>query len=156
MKGVAQGLVVLVLHHEGGQLRVEFTEQGDVAVAHLVEHGDGGAGAVGGSLGGLDGGDVGDVAVVADGVVVDEVAHLLDEAVVTHADVAQRGIVDAGVLHEALAHLYLLLEGAQLYVAVEDDPMEVVGTEVLCHLHPRPVFGPAAVGFEHVNFFAVQ
>ena len=102
-------------------------EQHHIAVAHLVEHAHQMALAIGGTLGGLHRTDVGDVAVVANGIVVDEVANLLDEAVVTHGDVAQRGIVDTGALGETLGHLDLLLEYAQPDVAIEDDTMEAVG-----------------------------
>ena len=65
---------------------------------------------VGGSFGSLYRRDVRDVALVAYGVVVDEVAHLLDEAIVANGDVTQRGIVDAGMLCKAVADLYLRVE----------------------------------------------
>ena len=64
------------------------------------------------------------------GVVVDEVAHVLDETVVSDGHISQGGIVDAGMLYEALAHLYILVEGADVYLAIEHHAMHVVGLEV--------------------------
>ena len=98
---VFQLLVPEILHHEGSQLRVEVAEEDDVAVAHLVEDTHQMTFSVGGSFGSLYRRDVRDVALVAYGVVVDEVAHLLDEAVVANGDVTQRGVVDARMFGEA-------------------------------------------------------
>ena len=88
-------LVGEVLHHEGGELTVEVGEEDDVSFAHLIEHAHQVPLAVGGSLGGLQGRDVGDIAIVTDGIVVDEIADVLDETVVTDGHVAKCGIVDA-------------------------------------------------------------
>ena len=145
-----------MFHHKGGQLRVQVAEQDEVAVTHLVEHTDGVTFAIGSALGGLHGRDVGDVAVVSNGVVVDEVAHLLNEAVVTHRDVAQRGIVDASMLAKALGHLDLLLEDAQADVAIEHDTVEAVGRKGLGHLYTIPTLGPTTIVLEHVNLLLSQ
>ena len=82
--------------------------------------------AIGGTLSGLHGADVRDVAVVANGIVVDEVAHFLDETVVAHRDIAQRGVVDARTLGESLGHLHLFLEHTQTDVAIEHNTVETI------------------------------
>ena len=82
------------------------------------------------ALGGFHRRDVGDVAVITNGVVIDEVAHVLDETVVSDGYVSQGGIVDAGMLYEALAHLHILVEGTDVNLAIEHHAMHVVGFEV--------------------------
>ena len=84
-----------MLHHEGGQLAVQPAEKDEVSVAHFVEHGDEVTFAVGGAFGGLHRADIRDVAVVTNRIVVDKVAHILNQAVVAHRYVSKRGVVDA-------------------------------------------------------------
>ena len=125
-----QFLVGEVLHHEGGKLTVQIAEENDVSFSHLVEHAHQVALTVGCSLGGFHGRDVRDVAIIPDVVVVDEIAYVLDEAVITYGCIAQGGIVDARVLYEALAHLYILVEGADVYFAVEHHAVHEVRFEI--------------------------
>ena len=127
-------------------------EQDDIAVAHLVEHTDHMTLAKGGTLGGLHRTDIRNVTVVANGIVVDEIAYLLDQTVVANSDVAQRGIVDTGMLGEALGHFDLLLKLTQTDVTIEDDTMEAVRGEGLVNHHAFPTLGPTTVVLEHVNF----
>ena len=96
-----------IFDHEGGQLAVEPPEEDYVARSHLIEHGYHFSLAKGALIGGLHGGEVGDIAVVTYDIVVDVVPDILYQAVVSHLYVPERGIVDARVLVESLAHLYL-------------------------------------------------
>ena len=145
-----------MLDHEGGELGVEVAEEDDVTVAHLVQDADQMAFAVGGALGGLHRTDVRDVAVVADGIVVDEVANLFYEAVVAHGDVAQGGIVDAGMLGEAFGDLDLLLKYTQAAMAIEQHTVEAIGREVLGYLYIFPILSPTAIALEHLDFLSSQ
>ncbi len=115
---------------KAAKLAVQIAEEDDVSFAHLVEHAHQVSLAVGSSLGGFHGRDVGDVAIITNGVVVDEVAYVFDEAVITYGYIAQGGIVDAGMLYEALAHLHILVEGADVYFAIEHHAVHEVGLEV--------------------------
>ena len=148
--GVFERLVAEMLHHEGGKLAIEVVEEDDVAVAHLVEYGDEVALAKGGSLGRLHLRDVGDIAVVADSVVVDVVACLLDEAIVADGDIAERGVVDARVFLEAGAYLDVLLHLAQSDVAIEHHAVVKLRCPAFYgYRHPLPVLGPADRGGQH-------
>ena len=140
-------LVAGVLHHEGSELRVEVVEEHHVAFAHLVEHADEVAFAVGGAFGGLEGADIGDIAVVADFIVVDIVADVLNQTVVANCYVAQCRIVDTTMLEETICYFHVLLGGAQADVAVEHDTVEEVGLEVLVDENGCPILSPAAVIF---------
>ena len=86
---------MVVLHHKRGELGIELTEDGDITIAHLVEHTDDRTLAIGGVVGSLECTDVRDVAVVAYRIIIDVVAHFLYQTVVAHCDVSQGGIVDA-------------------------------------------------------------
>ena len=120
-------------------------EEYHIAVAHLVEHANEVTFTKRSAIGSLHSRDVADVTVVADGVVVDKVAYLLDQAVVADGDIAQGGIIDAGMLGEALGNLYLLLEHAETDVTIEYYTMEAIGREILSYKNATPVFCPAAV-----------
>ena len=58
LQRLLQHLVPVMLHHERGHLRVQLTENDDIAVAHLIEHRDDGAFAVGGVVSGLQRADI--------------------------------------------------------------------------------------------------
>jgi len=145
-----------MLHHEGGKLTVQVAEQNHVAFAHLVEHAHQVSLAIGGTLGGLHGRDVRDVAVVADGIVVDEIAHVFDEAIISDGHVAKGGIVDASMLHESLAHLHILVEGTDIYLAIEHHAVHEVWLEIFCNINGCPVFCPTVVALEHLDFLGGQ
>ena len=145
MEGLLQHLVVLVFHHEGSQLTVEFTEDRHVTVTHLIEHTDHRPLTVGGIVCGLERTDIGDIAVVTYRIVVDVVSHLLYQTVITHCDVSQCGIIDARVLHEALADFHHLVKGSQTDVTIEDDAMEVIRLELLVNQYSLPVLCPADI-----------
>ena len=83
-----------MLHHQTGHLRIQLTEDGHITITHLVEHGDHTTLTISGIISGLEGTDVRDVTVVTDGIVVDVVTHLLNQAVVAHGDIPQGGIVN--------------------------------------------------------------
>ena len=125
-----QFLVGEMLHHEGGKLTVQIAEENDVSFSHLVEYAHQVALTVGCSLGGFHGRDVRDVAIIPDVVVVDEIAYVLDEAVITYGYIAQGGIVDARVLYEALAHLHILVEGADVHFSIEHHAVHEVRFEI--------------------------
>ena len=141
-----------MLHHKRSQLTVQFTEDSHVAIAHLVEHGDHTALTIGGIVGGLQRTDVRDITVVTDGIVVDVVTHLLDQTVITHRHVTQRGIVDTRVLHKALRHLDHLLKGPETDVTIKHHAVEVIGTEPVSHHHALPVLRPADIILQDLNF----
>ena len=117
--GLHELLVAVVVHHEGGELTGESVEEHDVAIAHLIKYGDEVAFSKSGSLCGLDGVDIADVALVAYGIVVDEVADILDEAVVADGDVTQSGALDAAVLDKAFADFYLFSESTDAHLSIE-------------------------------------
>ena len=129
-------------------------EEHHIAIAHLVEDADQMAFTKGSTLSGLHRRDIRDIAVVANGIVVDEVANLLDETVVAHSDIAQGGIIDTRVFHKAFGHFHLLLEDTQSDVAIEDDTMEVVGRKLLSDLYALPVFSPTAIILEDLYLLA--
>ena len=156
LQGFLQLFVAVVLHHKGGNLTVQLAEDGHVAVAHLVQHRDGGTFAEGGIVCGLERTYIGYVAVVADGIVVDIVAHLLDQTVVADGHVAEGGVIDTRVLGESLGHLNHLVEGAQTDIAIEHHAVEVVGNEILIHHYALPVFCPAYIVLQNFNFCLCQ
>ena len=84
---VLQLFVAEVLHHESCQLRVQVVEQHHIAVTHLVQHTDHVTLTKGSTLGGLHRRHVRDVTVAANGIVVDEIANFLYQAVVAHGDI---------------------------------------------------------------------
>ena len=100
---------------------------------------------IGGTLGGLHRRDIRDVAVVANRIVVDEVADFLNKTVVANGDIAQRGIVDARMLGKACGYLDHLFEDAQTDITIEYYSVEIIGTEVLSHFYSVPIFSPTAV-----------
>ena len=140
-----------MLHHESSQLTVQLTEDGHIAITHLVEHGDDTTLTEGGIVGCLQCADVRDVTVITDGIVIDIVAYLLNQTVVAHRHIPQRGIVDTGVLHKALGHLHHLLEGTEADITIEYHTMEIIGTEPLCHHHSLPVLCPADIILQDLN-----
>ena len=95
LQTLLQLLITLMLHHQTGHLRIQLTEDGHITITHLVEHGDHTTLTISGIISGLEGTDVRDVTVVTDGIVVDVVTHLLNQAVVAHGDIPQGGIVNA-------------------------------------------------------------
>ena len=134
-----------MLHHKGGQLGVQFTEYGHVAVTHLVQHRDHRSLAKGGIVGSLQRTDVRDITVVADGIVVDVVSHLLNQTVIADSHIPQRRVVDTRVLEETLGHLHLLIKLSQADVTIEDHAMEIIRFEAICHHHTIPILCPADI-----------
>lgn len=108
-----------MLDHEGRELAVQLIEQQQVAIAHLVEHGDGVSLSVIGLADGVDGADVRDVASVANGHIVEVVADVLDETSVADGNIAQRGVIDTAVLDKTVGHLDGALAIAQFYPSVK-------------------------------------
>ena len=151
LEGFLQHLVTVMLHHESCQLTVQLAEDGYIAITHLIEYGDDRTLTIGGVIGGLQRTDVRDVTVVTDGIVVDIVTHLLDQTVVAHRHIPQRGIIDTRMLHEALGHLNHLLEGAETDIPIEYHTMEVIGTEPFCYHNSLPVLSPADIIFQDLN-----
>ena len=151
LQGFLQHLVTVMLHHESSQLTVQLTEDGHVAVTHLVEHRDHAALTKGGIIRRLQRTDVRDITVVTDGIVVDIVTHFLNQTVVTHRHIPQCSVVDARVLREALGHLHHLLEGTETDIPIEHHTMEVIGSEFLSHHHSLPVLCPADIIFQDFN-----
>ena len=72
--------------------------------------------------------------------------------------VSQGGIVDAGMLYEALAHLHILVEGTDVYLAIEHHAMHVVGLAALHHLrgfsHRDGV--PASLPHQHLQVYRID
>ena len=134
-----------MLHHKGGQLTVQLAEDRHIAITHLVEDGDHAALTIGGIVGGLERTDVRDITVITDGIVVDIVTHLLDQTVIAHRHITQRGIVDTGMLHKALRHLDHLLKGTETDIAIEHHAVEVIGSEPFIDHHALPVLCPADI-----------
>ena len=77
-----------MFHHEGCQLAVQIAEEDYVAFAHLVEYAHKISFAVSSSLGGFHGRDVWDVAIIANGIVVDEIAYVFYQTVVAYGYIA--------------------------------------------------------------------
>ena len=76
-----------MLHHQRSHLTVQFTEDGHITITHLVEHGDHRPLAISCIVSCLQRTDIRDITVVTDGIVIDIVTHLLNQAVVTHCDI---------------------------------------------------------------------
>ena len=94
MECLAQSFVVVMLHHEGSQLGIQFTEDGHVTITHLIKHRDHRSLAEGGIVSCFQRADVRDITVVADGVIIDIVTYLLYQTVVADSHISQRRIVD--------------------------------------------------------------
>ena len=77
LEGLLQHLIVLVLYHERCQLTIQFTEDGDVAITHLVENTDYGAFTIRCIVSSFQSADIRNIAVVTNSVVINVVAHLL-------------------------------------------------------------------------------
>ena len=90
-----QLLIAVVLNHQGGQLTVQFAEDGHITIAHLIQHGDDRSFAVCGIIGRLQGTDIRDITVITNRIVVDVVTNFLYQTVITHGDIPQGGIIDA-------------------------------------------------------------
>ena len=145
-----------IFDHEGGQLAVEPPEEDYVARSHLIEHGYHFPLAKGALIGGLHGGEVGNIAVVTYDIVVDVVPDILYQAVVSHLYVPERGIVDARVLVESLAHLYLSVEGSYGDISVEHNPMHIVRVKPFSYSHTCPVLCLTSVFLQDVYFIPGQ
>ena len=146
-----QLLVSIVFHHQGSQLTVQLSENGHITITHLIKHRDDGSFTIGGIIRSLKRTDVRDITVVADGVVVDVVTHLLNQTVIAHSDIPQRGVIDTRMLEKALSHLHHLMEGTQSDVTIEYHTMEVVRLKILSHHHPLPVLCPADIILQYLN-----
>ena len=131
LQGLSQVLVGVMLHHKRGQLTVQLAEDGHVTVTHLVQYRDDRSLTIGGIIGGLKGTDIRDITVVTYRIVVDVVAYLLYQTVVTHGHVSQGGVVDTRVFEESFAHLHHLVESTQTDIAIEYHAMEVIRFKVL-------------------------
>ena len=153
---VLDGFVVEVFHHEGSKLAVQVGEEDGIAVARLVQHADQVALSVGSSLGGLHHREVRYEAVVADGIVVDIAADVLDEAVVADDDVAQRGVADARMLVEAARYLDVLLKHTEEHLAIERYVAQMVRVEIVSYVDGCPVFCRTSVIFQDANLFVSQ
>ena len=110
-----------MLDHESRELAIELAEHHQVAFAHLIEHGNGVPLCVIGLAMGLDGAHVRHIASVADAHVMKVVADVFDKTTVADGHIAQCGIVDAAVFHEALSDLNGPLAIAQTDPAVKLD-----------------------------------
>lgn len=75
--------------------------------------------------------DVADKAVVADPIVVDISADILDETVVADLDVAEGGIADAAMLLEPWGYLDATLVATKGDMTIELDVVNVLGIEVV-------------------------
>ena len=141
-----------MLYHEGSKLTVQITKENDITFSHLVEYAHQVALTVGCSLGSFHGRDIWDVAIVTNGVVVDEVAHVLDETVVSDGYIAQGGIVDARVLYKALAYLHILVECSDVYFTVEHYAVHEVRFKIFWDIDGCPVFCPTVIALEYIDF----
>ena len=156
MEGLLQRLVTIVFYHKGSHLRVELTEDGDIAVAHLIEYGDYRAFTECGIVSGLKGTYIGYVTVVTNGVVVDIVSHLLYKTVIAYRDITECRVVDTGMFKEASADLHLLVELTKADVAIEHNTVKIIRFKTFCHQYTLPVFCPAHIVFENVNLCLSQ
>ena len=150
------GLVITVLDHERRQLAVQFTQQQQVTIAHLVEDGDGVALAIIRLAVSVDSAHVGDIAAVADGHVVQVVADILDQAVVADSHVAQRGIVDAAVLHKAFGNLYCSASVTQTRPAIKLHSVTTARIKIGRHLNFIPVLCPTVIPFQGFDLLVGQ
>ena len=82
---------------------------------------------------GVDGAHVRNVAPVTNGHVVQVVADVLNEAVVANGHIAQRGIIYATVLHEAVGDFHGPPPVAQASPAIELHAMAAAGVEVISY-----------------------
>ena len=142
LDGTHHGFVITMLDHEGRQLAIEFTEQQQVAVAHLVEDCDGVALAIVGLALGVDGAHVGDVAPVTDGHVIQVITDILDQAVVADSHVAQRSVIDAAILYKAVGNFHGAAAISQARPAVELHTVATAGIKVSSHHDIVPVLCP--------------
>ena len=146
--GFGESLVLLILHHEGCQLRVQSVEYHDVPLADFVENRNNRSLAVGCPRRCFDGADIADVATFPYLIVVDVVPDVLDEAVVSDAHVLEHGIPDAAMLAEVVSHFDFFPVGAELYGAVEFNVPDVVGRERLGYMYRVPVLCGAALSLQ--------
>ena len=155
-QAVYQGLIVIILHHERSQLRVQFTEEHNITIAHLIEYTDRWSCTIAGPLARLKRRDIRDITVITDGIIVDEVAHFLNQAVITHGYISQCGIVDTRMFEEALSHLDFLLELTQADIAIEHYTVEVVRTKILVNQYSVPILCPAYIVFKYLDLLLCQ
>ena len=72
-----------MLDHEGRQLAIEFVQQQQVAITHLVEHSNCVPLAIVRFSHGVNGAHVRDIATITDGHIIQVVADILNQAVIT-------------------------------------------------------------------------
>ena len=156
LDGIHHGLVVAMLDHKRRQLAVEVSQQQQVAVAHLVEHGDGVALAVVGIANGVDGAHIRDIAPVTDGHIIQIVTDILDEAVVSDGHIAQRGVVDAAVLHKAVSDFHCSAAVTQSRPSVELHTMAAARVIIGRYLDVFPVLCPTVILFQGFDLLVCQ
>ena len=83
-----------MLNHKSSQLTIQTAEKHEVALSHLIKHTNEVALSKGSPLGSFHSANVAYVAIVAYGVVIDIVAYILYQAVVTNAYITKGGVVD--------------------------------------------------------------
>ena len=140
-----------MFHHQCCQLAVQFTEEDEVAVSGLVEHGNEPSLSVGGFLARVDGAHVGDIASVADVHVIDKVANVLNQASIANGHIAQCGIVNATILDKTVTHFYSSLAASQPCLSIENHAVASVGIEAFTHSNLHPVLSQASIGSQDFN-----
>ena len=134
-----------MLHHKGSYLAIEFTEDSHVTITHLVQHTDGRSFSEGSVFSSLKRTDVRDIAVIADGIIINIVTNLFDQAVVADSHITECRVIDTRMFLESLGHLYHLVEGTQADIAIEHHTMEIIRNEILIHQYALPVLCPAYI-----------
>ena len=149
-------LVVTILHHQSSQLTRQTVEQHHVAVAHLVEHRDDVPLSEGCALSRLHRVHIRDITLISDGIVIDEVTDVLNQAVVADNHIAKRGIPDARMLHKTLTHLKVFLKHTQPDITIERDIFQRFSAEPLSHQDLIPVLSLTASSLKNANLLKRQ
>ena len=134
-----------MLHHKGCYLTVEFTKDGHITITHLVQYTDGRSFSEGSVFSSLKRTDVRDVAVITDGIIINIVTNLFDQAVVADSHITECRVIDTRMFMKPLGHLDHLVEGTQADIAIEHHTMEIIRNEILIHQYALPVLCPANI-----------
>ena len=154
--GFHHRLVVAMLDHERCKLAVEFAEQHQIAVSHLVKDSNGVSLTIIGVALGVDGAHIRNIASVTDGDVVHVVADVLDEASVTDGDIAQCRVIDATILDKPFSNLDCTFAVAQSCPTVELNTMTATGVKVVSYQDVVPVLCPAIFFLQGLDFLLGQ
>ena len=76
-----------------------------------------------------------EITLLADIITGDIITDILDQGIITHSDIAEGSMIDAGMTKETLIYLDILIEYSDIHFTVKGDIAHIRWSEILGHVY---------------------